>query len=193
MRHACDAILTGIGTALADNPLLTDRTGLPRRRRLLRVVLDSELRLSPRSQLARSAKGDVLVFTCTSASGKRAQALRRAGVEIFECRAVAAASKKARRSKDRPPQPDLREVLAELGRRDILGVLLEAGATLNQTALAAGLVDKVRLFHAPILAGNSSANYSKSAPPHPRLDTLSGIRIEHFGPDFAVEGYLRKA
>ena len=192
MRHASDAILTGIGTALADDPLLTDRTGLPRRRRLLRVILDSTLRLSPRSQLARTAKGDVLVFTCASASGKRAQALRRAGAEVVECRAAAAASKKPRRSKDQPSQPDLREVLAELARRDVLSVILEAGATLNNAALAAGLVDKVRLFYAPLLAGNSCASGAEFPSHHPRVDTLSDVSIERFGPDFAVEGYLRK-
>jgi len=197
MRHASDAILTGIGTVLADDPLLTDRTGLPRRRRLLRVVLDSELRLSPRSQLARSAKTDVLVFTCASAPSKRAQALRRAGVEVFECRAKStASSKKARRSKDLPSHPDLRinldEVLAELARRDLLSVLLEAGATLTQAALAAGLVDKVRLFYAPILAGTSSSNPSKSGPHPSAIDTVSDVRIERFGPDFAIEACLRK-
>ena len=63
MRHASDAIMTGIGTVLADDPLLTDRTGLPRRRRLLRVVLDSRLRLSPSSQLVRTADNDVVVTT----------------------------------------------------------------------------------------------------------------------------------
>src|SRR5579862_6877449 len=83
MRHASDAILTGIGTVLADDPLLTDRTGLPRRRRLLRVVLDSELRLSPRSRLVRSADDDMLVFTCEPAAGARARALRNAGVEVI--------------------------------------------------------------------------------------------------------------
>src|SRR5579872_1981424 len=68
MRHASDAIMTGIGTIRADDPLLTDRSGLPRRRPLLRVVLDSRLRLSQKSQVVRSARGDVLVFTCASLS-----------------------------------------------------------------------------------------------------------------------------
>ncbi len=63
MRHAADAVLTGIGTVLADDPLLTDRTGLPRRRPLLRVVVDSRLRLPLESQLVKTAKDDVLVFT----------------------------------------------------------------------------------------------------------------------------------
>jgi diaminohydroxyphosphoribosylaminopyrimidine deaminase/5-amino-6-(5-phosphoribosylamino)uracil reductase len=192
MRHTSDAILTGIGTVLADNPLLTDRTGLPRRRPLLRVILDSTLRLSPRSQIALTAKGDVLVFTCASASSKRAKSLRRAGVEIVECRPAAAASKKPRRSKDRP-QPDLRKVLAELARRDALSVILEAGATLNNAALAAGVVDKVRLFYAPILAGNSSASALRSPLLRSHVDVLSEIGIERFGPDFAVEGYLKRA
>jgi diaminohydroxyphosphoribosylaminopyrimidine deaminase/5-amino-6-(5-phosphoribosylamino)uracil reductase len=194
MRHASDAILIGIGTVLADDPLLTDRTGLPRHRRLLRVVLDSRLRLSPRSQLARTAKGDVLVFTCASTSSKRAQALRRAGVEVFECRAAAApSSKKLRRTSAPPVRPDLGEVLAELARRDILSVLLEAGATLNNAALDAGLVDKVRLFYAPILAGNPPSSQSKSSPHPSAIDTVSDIRIERFGIDFAIEAYLRRA
>jgi diaminohydroxyphosphoribosylaminopyrimidine deaminase/5-amino-6-(5-phosphoribosylamino)uracil reductase len=66
MRHANDAILTGIGTVLADDPLLTDRSGLPRRRPLLRAVLDSRLRLSLRSRLVRTADADVVVFTRAS-------------------------------------------------------------------------------------------------------------------------------
>jgi len=181
MRHASDALLTGIGTVLADDPLLTDRTRLPRRRRLLRVILDSRLRLSPRSQIVSTAENDVLVFTSATVSSKRAQALRRAGVEIFECDA----SGKGR------SRVDLRAVLAELARRDILSVLLEAGATLNQAALAAGLVDKVRLFYAPILAGSAIPNHSEvAAAGRSRLQALSDLRIARFGPDFTVEGYL---
>jgi diaminohydroxyphosphoribosylaminopyrimidine deaminase/5-amino-6-(5-phosphoribosylamino)uracil reductase len=179
MRHASDAIMTGIGTVLADNPLLTDRSGLPRRRPLLRVVLDSRLRLSPKSQIVRSAQGDVLVFTCAGTSGARAKRLSRAGVEIFQVRA-------------RGGRPDLRAVLAELGRRDILSLLLEAGPILNQTALEADLVEKVRLFYAPTLVGLGSSLPGLRKRTRPAtVRQLSSLRTEQFGPDFAVEGYLR--
>jgi diaminohydroxyphosphoribosylaminopyrimidine deaminase/5-amino-6-(5-phosphoribosylamino)uracil reductase len=171
MRHASDALLTGIGTVLADDPLLTDRSGLPRRRRLLRVVLDSRLRLNPRSRLVRSADGDVLVFTRAADSSVRALNLRRAGVEIVSL-------------PSRSGQLDLRKVLADLGRRDILSVLLEAGPTLNQAAFDLDLVDKVRLFYAPILVGGPSQRKPLA---------LSRVHMERFGPDFAVEGYLHDA
>ena len=75
MRHASDALLTGIGTVLVDDPLLTDRTGLPRRRKLLRVVMDSRLRLPLRSKLVRSADNDVLVFTRAKEDSPKARAL----------------------------------------------------------------------------------------------------------------------
>ena len=180
MRHASDAIMTGIGTILADDPLLTDRSGLPRRRPLLRVVLDSRLRLSPKSQVVRSAQGDVLVFTCASVSSARAKKLTSCGVEIFHARA-------------RRGRPDLHSILEEMGRRDILSVMLEAGPLLNQAALEADLVEKVRLFYAPTLVelGCSLPGLPPRKRAHAlRVRELSGIRTENFGPDFAVEGYL---
>src|SRR5579863_2749684 len=140
MRHASDALLTGIGTVLVDDPLLTDRTGLPRRRKLLRVVLDSRLRLPLRSKLVRSADQDVLVFTRAREDSPKWRALRRAGVDVVRLAGGGA-------------NPDLRAAIAELGRREILSVLLEAGATLNSAALAAGIVDKMRVFFAPKVAG----------------------------------------
>jgi diaminohydroxyphosphoribosylaminopyrimidine deaminase / 5-amino-6-(5-phosphoribosylamino)uracil reductase len=183
MRHASDAIMTGIGTILADDPLLTDRSGLPRRRPLLRVILDSRLRLSPKSQIVRSAQGDVVVFTCANASSARAKALSARGIEIFPVRA-------------RHGRPDLRAVLAELGRRDILSVMLEAGPILNQAVLEADLVEKVRLFYAPTLVGLGSSlpglpSGKRARTNSLRVRELSGMRTENFGPDFAVEGYLR--
>ena len=180
MRHASDAIMTGIGTIIADDPLLTDRSGLPRRRPLLRVILDSRPRLSPKSQVVRSAQGDVLVFTCASPSSARAKRLSRAGVEIFHVR-------------PRRGRPDLRAVLQELGCRDILSMMLEAGPMLNQAALEADLVERVRLFYAPTLVGLGSSlpglQLGKSSRAL-RVRELFGLRTENFGPDFAVEGYL---
>ena len=69
-------MLTGIGTVLADDPALTDRTGLPRRRPLLRVVLDSQLRTPLDSQLVRSANDDVLIFSTPHANPQRAPRFR---------------------------------------------------------------------------------------------------------------------
>jgi diaminohydroxyphosphoribosylaminopyrimidine deaminase/5-amino-6-(5-phosphoribosylamino)uracil reductase len=62
LRHESDAIMVGVGTIIADDPLLTDRTGLSRRRPLLRVVLDSRLRCPLESRLVKTAKDDVLIF-----------------------------------------------------------------------------------------------------------------------------------
>jgi diaminohydroxyphosphoribosylaminopyrimidine deaminase/5-amino-6-(5-phosphoribosylamino)uracil reductase len=176
MRHASDALLTGIGTILADDPALTDRTGLPRRRKLLRVVLDADLRMPARSRLVQSADGDVLLFTAAPAKSARARRLRGAGVEIVH---VAA----------RRGRIDLGAVLDELGRREILSVLLEAGPTLNQAALEAGIVDKMRLFVAPRFAGRAPrlpafGSWSTAAP-------LADVTIGRFGPDASIEGYLR--
>jgi diaminohydroxyphosphoribosylaminopyrimidine deaminase/5-amino-6-(5-phosphoribosylamino)uracil reductase len=183
MRHASDAILAGIGTVLADDPLLTDRTGLARRRPLLRVVLDSRLRLPPRSQLARTADKDVLLFTAASTSSPRARALQRAGIEVVRVR------RHPGRSAVSLPRLDLDAILNELGRRNILSLMLEPGPTLHQAALDAGIVDKVRLFYAPILAGLPAAERKPGANTHSRLRNLRDVRIESFGPDFAVEGY----
>jgi diaminohydroxyphosphoribosylaminopyrimidine deaminase/5-amino-6-(5-phosphoribosylamino)uracil reductase len=196
MRHASDAIITGIGTVLADDPLLTDRTGLPRRRPLLRIVLDSHLRLPLRSKIVRSANNDVLVFTSTAASSSRARALTRAGIEIVELHPTSRQTKKRRHSErsEESFRVDLPQILAELGRRQILSLMLEPGPTLHQAALNAGIVDKVCLFYAPILAGlpvgtMQSRNPRQSTPP---IRLLRDARIERFGPDFAVEAYLVK-
>src|SRR3979411_2936941 len=76
MRNASDALLTGIGTILADDPLLTDRSGLPRRRRLLRVVLDAQLRLSPKSRIVKTSDDDLLVFTTIPVNSRKARKLQ---------------------------------------------------------------------------------------------------------------------
>jgi diaminohydroxyphosphoribosylaminopyrimidine deaminase/5-amino-6-(5-phosphoribosylamino)uracil reductase len=179
MRHASDALLTGIGTVLADDPLLSDRTGLLRRRKLLRVVMDSRLRLPLRSKLVRSADRDVLVFTRSRENLPKARALRRAGVEVV-------------RIGGRGTRPDLRAVIAELGRREILSVLLEAGAILNSAAIAAGIVDKMRVFFAPKVAGFAGKTPGSAAVPNGlrAAQELQNVTMAQFGPDFAVEGYF---
>jgi diaminohydroxyphosphoribosylaminopyrimidine deaminase / 5-amino-6-(5-phosphoribosylamino)uracil reductase len=174
MRHASDALLTGIGTVVADDPLLTDRTGLPRRRRLLRVILDSKLRLSPQARIVKTAHDDLLVFTGVGRSAK-ARALRKVGVEVVPAKTCAG-------------RVDLVAMLKELGKREILSVLLEAGSALNGAALAADVVDKVFLFYAPKIAGETRVPFAVA----PKLAhvPLRDVRIQQLGPDFVVEGML---
>jgi diaminohydroxyphosphoribosylaminopyrimidine deaminase / 5-amino-6-(5-phosphoribosylamino)uracil reductase len=176
MRQASDALLTGIGTVQVDDPMLTDRSGLPRRRPLLRVILDSRLSLSPKSRIVQHSSNDLLVVTANSSqTGRAARDLQKAGVELLPLHA------RARRL-------DLLAVVEELGRREILSVLLEAGPTLNGAALLAGIVDKLVLFYAPKIAGDNRVPFAVA----PKLDLppLRDVRTQAFGPDLALEGYL---
>lgn len=172
MRHASDSLLTGIGTILADNPLLTDRSGLPRRRRLLRVVLDNKLRIPIDSRIVKSADDDVLVVTATSLKSPKARKLQDAGVELFSLKRGLARS-------------GLWVVLKELGQRQILNVLLEAGPTLNGTALSAGAVDKLVLFYAPKIAGDFRLPLASQ--PNYTMPSLRIQSVRQFGPDIALE------
>lgn len=184
IRHSADALITGIGTVLADNPRLTDRSGLPRRRSLLRVVLDSRLRLPLRSKLVRNAKGDLLVFTAQSLNSSRAQALRYAGVEIEQVPA-------------RRGRLNLEAVLSALGKRGILHALVEAGAELNGAFLGGSLVDRLILFVAPRILGENAlpiATFGRAVSGNrslARWPSLRLISVRQFGPDLCIEGSFR--
>jgi len=172
MRHASDALLTGIGTILADDPLLTDRSGLPRRKRLLRVVLDSKLRLPPESRIVETADDDLLVFTSARLNSPKARKLQEAGVDIVRIEPCGRKS-------------FLLRALKELGQREVLSVLLEAGPTLNGTALSAWWVHKLVLFVAPKLAGTSGTPFAGQ--PDYTLPALRILSVRQFGPDLAIE------
>ena len=178
LRHQADALLTGIGTVLADDPRLSDRTGEPRRRKLLRAIVDSRLRTPLRSKLVKSARGDVVVFTTQRADSPKARALVRAGLEVFQVRS-------------RGGHVDLHAVLRELGRRDILNVLLEAGAELNGAALQAGIVDKMILFYAPKIMGTGGVPMARIPSRwFPKSPALKNISLNTYEPDFVVQGYF---
>jgi diaminohydroxyphosphoribosylaminopyrimidine deaminase / 5-amino-6-(5-phosphoribosylamino)uracil reductase len=197
MRHANDAILVGVGTVIADDPLLTDRTGLPRRRPLLRVILDSRLRLSLESRVVKTAHEDVIVFCCFAEENKRRE-LESRGIIVEQV------------PMQRPPgdntivfpagapsidgRPDLNRVMAELGKRQITSLIIEGGALVNWAALSEGIVDKIFFYYAPkILAGTGSIPFALGAG-YRRISEAASVQsltLHRFGEDFAVEGYLR--
>jgi diaminohydroxyphosphoribosylaminopyrimidine deaminase/5-amino-6-(5-phosphoribosylamino)uracil reductase len=182
LRHQHDAILVGVGTVIADNPLLTDRSGLPRRRPLLRVIVDSHLRLPLASRIVQTAKNDVLVF-CSFAEEKRKQQLQDQGIQVEQ---VASAGPDGR--------PELQAICRRLAEREITSVMIEGGAMVNWAALASRTADKVFFYYSPkILAGTGSVPFA-AGPGFRKMSEaaqLKWLRLHRFGEDFAVEGYLR--
>jgi diaminohydroxyphosphoribosylaminopyrimidine deaminase/5-amino-6-(5-phosphoribosylamino)uracil reductase len=184
LRHRHDAIMAGVGTIIADDPLLTDRSGLPRRRPLLRVILDSWLRLPQTSRLVKTAKDDVLVL-CSSADESKQREVEQLGVRVERIAPMP------------DGRPDLSDVMRHLGKHEITSLLIEGGATLNWTALSSGVVDKLFLYYAPKILGEGSVPFTASEGggahhiPQHRAIQARHLQLHQFGEDFAVEGYLK--
>jgi diaminohydroxyphosphoribosylaminopyrimidine deaminase/5-amino-6-(5-phosphoribosylamino)uracil reductase len=181
LRHDHDAILTGIGTVLADDCLLTDRTGLARCRPLLRIIMDSQLRLPLDSKMARSAAGDVLLVATSASSAERRKLLEGRGIQvlIFDGRGGRA---------------DLGSLIDWLGRQRYLSLMIEAGSKVNWTALESGVVDRIFFYYGPkILGGLEALPLAGGLGRRRRADAIRirGVTIHPIPPDeFAVEGYV---
>ena len=176
LRHEYDAILIGAGTATADDPLLTDRSGLRRRRPLVRVVLDDKLQISPQSNMAITATdAPVIVFAGADLDSARQAELQKQGVEVVS-------------GSSRDPQL----VLDELGKRSLQGVLVEGGANIAESFLRAGLVDKVTFFIAPRIIGGREAPGAIGGLGVERLADaieLTDVEICQRGVDYEITGY----
>jgi diaminohydroxyphosphoribosylaminopyrimidine deaminase/5-amino-6-(5-phosphoribosylamino)uracil reductase len=176
LRHAHDALVTGIGTVLADDPLLTDRSQRPRRRRLLRIVLDSQLRLPLASRILDGVQDDLLIVT-RSEDHARQQALTNRGTRILRIDAQAEGG------------ISLRALLEHLAQQDVISVMIEAGARLNRSALVADVVDKLYLFQAPRFLGPDAVPMLAGA--HATsLPRLLHYRTERMEEDSLTEGYI---
>jgi diaminohydroxyphosphoribosylaminopyrimidine deaminase / 5-amino-6-(5-phosphoribosylamino)uracil reductase len=176
LRHAHDALLTGIGTVLADDPLLTDRSQHPRRRPLLRIVLDSQLRLPLSSRIVQDVEDDLLIVT-RSEDDTRRHALTARGARVLTIGAQADGG------------ISLRPLLKHLGEQDITSVLIEAGARLNRSALVADVVDKLYLFQAPRFLGPGSVPML-AGPEATSLPHLIRYRTEQIADDTLIAGYI---
>lgn len=162
LRRLHDAVLVGVGTALADDPLLLPS---PRTRRpFLRVVLDSRLRLPPRGRLARTAapRTPVLALSCAPDPARR-RTLEAAGVQVVEV-----AGEGGRVS---PPA-----ALEVLGARGVTSVMVEGGSEVLGSFLAARLADQVALFRAPILLGGRGSRPAFGGPDP--LEIREALRLE---------------
>ncbi|MGB0080526.1 MAG: bifunctional diaminohydroxyphosphoribosylaminopyrimidine deaminase/5-amino-6-(5-phosphoribosylamino)uracil reductase RibD [Terracidiphilus sp.] len=173
LRWAADATMVGVDTVLADDPWMTDRSGLRRRRPLLRIVLDSALRMPLDCKLVSTAQNDVVVFT-VSHDEARAAELRNRGVRVEVLDAEAA----------RVP---LDKVLLKLGEEGVLTLLTETGTRLNTAFLAAGLVDRLHLFIAPQIMGSDAVPAFRGMP---QFVQMNDVEVERYGNDLGLSSLL---
>lgn len=196
LRNQYDAILVGIRTVLADDPLLTDRSGLPRHRPLVRVVLDAALRTPLNSQLVRTAKEipllifaadqeliDNMGFPVHSDAGStleiRQKALEKCGAEVIRVGADGGLL-------------HLSEVLSAVGQRALTSLLVEGGAEVAGSFIEKRLLDKVTFFIAPTLIGGWEA---KSVIGGSGVETLEqairlhDVQVIQHGADWEFTGY----
>ena len=165
-RSESDAIAVGIGTALADDPLLTAR--IDGARQPLRVVFDSQARLPLDSQLMKTIdQSPVVVVTAHDAPGERRGALGHAGAETIAA-------------------TDIESALRTLGRRGVTSLFLEGGRTLAAAFAAAGQIDESRTFIAPMLIGGS-----ENAPAGERLVALESS-TEQVGEDTFITARFKE-
>jgi diaminohydroxyphosphoribosylaminopyrimidine deaminase / 5-amino-6-(5-phosphoribosylamino)uracil reductase len=191
MRHGVDAVITGINTVLQDDPTLTDRSDLPRRRTLMRVVLDSALRIPLDAKLVRTAKEDVIIF-CAIAPTERQRTLEAMGVRVERVDPeTTAPSMTVRRLGDptRRAGVSLSQVFKRLGDFEMLSVMLESGAQLNGSALTGRHVDKLTLFYAPVFLGPGGIPLMQEVVPGAVV--VRQPSVQSVGQDVRIDAYLR--
>ncbi len=188
LRWQADAALTGVDTVLADDPLLTDRSGLRRRRPLLRVVLDSALRMPLDSKMVKSAQNDVVIFT-VSKDEARIQELRTRGVrvEVLQAEAGHPGDRSSSLGSQAGRVP-LGKVLDKLGEEGILTAITETGTRLNTALLASGLVDRVHLFVSPQIMGSDAVPAFKGMP---QAIHMAQVEVKRYENDLELISLLK--
>ncbi len=142
MREASDAVIVGVGTILKDDPRLNVRLSNKGSKHPVRIIVDSQLKTPPSAHILHSQGGKVWIATINPDGGK-AKALENEGANIIGL-------------PEKNGAVNLKELMKELGKREIVSALLEGGSTLFTSMLNDGLIDKVALFYAPIIVGGPS-------------------------------------
>lgn len=182
LRDRVDAVLTGSGTVLADNPRLTVRLAEDGVRNPARVVLDGRLRTTPEAAVyAADAPGRRLLVTADVHDERSLAPFRGAGVDVLCVPCLEG-------------RLDLTRVMAKLGSLGLQSILVEGGGILNAALLHAGQVDRLCLFVAPLILGGSDGLPLFSGPGTAQLAQalrLDELTIERCGDDLLLEGEIR--
>lgn len=180
LRNEYDAAMVGIGTVLKDNPRLDVRLKKGEAKQPLRVVVDSQGRTPPNSWLVQLASGiPTIVATTQKMPVKKMTTLAKSQVEVLVL-------------PEKDGLVDLSELLAELGRRQMVSVMVEGGPTLNTALIKQGLVDKLLFFISPKIIGRDGLNFFAEAGGEQLKEainlTLGGMT--KIGEDLVVEAYV---
>lgn len=182
MRNLCDGILVGIGTVLADNPQLTTRLPLGGKNPT-RIVVDSMARTPVTAKVIQDGQSPTLIAVGPEAPSERINEIIRKGKNVEILRVPYG-----------PDGLDLRNLLRQLGEREITNIMIEGGAKINFSALKANVVDKVYWFISPKIVGGSNAPGPVGGQGIASLDDahlLEDINVESIGDDILVSAYLR--
>lgn len=182
LRHKYDAILVGLGTVLADDPLLTTRIKDREGKNPVRVVLDSKARIPLNSKVLTDKTAETIIAVTAAAPAANIDALKTAGATVLML-------------PSHEERIDMTELTAELSRRAITSILIEGGAAVNASALQAGIVDKIHVFMAPKIIGGDAAPGAIGNPGIDNLEQavkLSIKTLEKIGEDLHIEAYITK-
>lgn len=182
LRHEYTGIMVGIGTVLADEPMLNCR--IPGAKQPVRIVVDSQLRIPEDSRLVQTAREYPLIIGTTSqADEEKVRRLEALGVTVKQV------------PKDADGHVDLNIWMESLGKMQIDSILLEGGGSLAESALRAGIVDKIQFYIAPLFIGGREARTPIEGKGIQKLSQawqVSEWQTECEGSDIKITGYLRK-
>lgn len=182
LRHELTGIMAGIGTVLADDPMLNCR--IPGGKQPIRIIVDSHLQIPENSKLVSSAKEyPLIVATVENSDAVKKERLEACGAQIVEVPA------------DPDGHVDLNILMERLGEMKIDSILLEGGGRLAEGALQAGIVDKVQFYIAPMLIGGENAKTPVEGRGISALSKawhISDWKAETIGNDIKITGYIKE-
>lgn len=184
LRHAVDAILVGVNTVHADDPSLTTRLNHGKGKDAIRVILDTNLSISPDARVLRlDSESDTILVAGRSAIKEKKSALEATGARVIE-------------SVLKDKRIDMDSLMDQLGALGITSLLIEGGSRVTASALNAGIVDKILFFYAPKLTGgDDGVPICRGKGPDRMADCIvvKDITLQRFGDDVMVEGYIENA
>lgn len=184
-RHRYTAIMAGVGTVLADDPLLTCR--IPNGKNPFRIICDTRLQTPLTAQVVTTAKQVPTIFAAGVQGGKEQEAFQKKKLALQEAGCLVL------EVEQKDGHVDLRQLMKRLGEENIDSILLEGGGTLHWAALESGIVRRVQAYVAPKLFGGRDAKtpvegQGVAQPSEAYL--LKNSKITRLGEDFLIESEL---